>query len=30
MAGAIIAAAIIGQIDPLREWLKKQWGGARF
>jgi hypothetical protein len=28
VGGAIIAAAIVGQIPPLREWIKKQWDGA--
>lgn len=28
LAGAIIAAAVIGQIPSLREWIKDQWDGA--
>lgn len=25
IGGAIIAAAIIGQLPPLKDWIKKQW-----
>lgn len=28
LAGAIIAAAVIGQLPGLREWIKQQWDGA--
>lgn len=28
VGGAIIAAAVIGAIPPLRDWIKRQWGGA--
>jgi hypothetical protein len=28
IAGALIAAWIIGQSPPVRDWIKKQWGGA--
>ena len=28
IGGAIIAAAIIGAVPPLREWIKRQWDGA--
>lgn len=28
LGGAIIAAAIIGSVPPLREWIKRQWGSA--
>lgn len=28
LAGAIIAAAIIGQLPPVRDWIKRQWDGA--
>lgn len=24
--GAIVAAFIIGQLPPVRDWIKKQWG----
>jgi len=26
--GAIVAAAVIGQLPALRQWIKDQWGGA--
>ena len=26
VGGAIIAAAIIGNLPPLRDWIKRQWG----
>ena len=26
LGGAIIAAAIVGQLPPLRDWIKAQWG----
>lgn len=29
LGGAVLAALIVGQSPPLREWLKKQWAGAR-
>lgn len=28
IAGALLAAAIIGQLPPVREWIKRQWGEA--
>jgi len=28
IAGALIAAAIIGQLPTVRAWIKAQWGGA--
>lgn len=28
VAGAIVAALIVGQMPAVREWIKKQWGGA--
>lgn len=28
MGGAIIAAAVIGQVPALRDWIKKQWAGT--
>ena len=28
VAGAVVAALIIGQLPGLREWIKKQWGDA--
>lgn len=28
MGGAIIAAAVIGQVPALRNWIKRQWAGA--
>jgi hypothetical protein len=28
VGGAIIAAAIIGSVPALREWIKRQWDGA--
>ena len=28
LAGALLAAAIVGQLPTLRNWIKKQWGGA--
>lgn len=28
IGGAIIAAAVIGQVPALRDWIKAQWGGA--
>ncbi|MEG2045787.1 MAG: hypothetical protein RR100_02960 [Comamonas sp.] len=28
VGGAIIAAAVIGQVPALRDWIKKQWAGA--
>lgn len=28
VAGAIIAALIVGQMPPVRDWIKKQWGDA--
>lgn len=28
IGGAIIAAAVIGYLPSLREWIKKQWDGA--
>jgi hypothetical protein len=26
--GALVAAAVIGQLPALRDWMKAQWGGA--
>lgn len=28
IGGAVIAAGVIGNIPVLRDWIKKQWGGA--
>lgn len=28
IGGAIVAALIIGQMPAVRDWIKKQWGGA--
>ncbi|QXZ11479.1 hypothetical protein KUF54_07195 [Comamonas sp. Y33R10-2] len=28
MGGAIIAAAVIGQVPALRDWIKRQWAGV--
>lgn len=28
LAGALIAAWIVGQSPPVRNWIKAQWGGA--
>lgn len=28
LAGAVLAALIIGQLPQVREWIKRQWGGA--
>ncbi len=28
IAGAVLAAVVIGQIPQLREWIKRQWDGA--
>lgn len=28
MGGAIIAAAVIGQVPALRDWIKRQWADA--
>lgn len=28
VAGAVIAAAIVGAFPTLRDWIKKQWDGA--
>lgn len=28
VGGAILAALVIGQFPPLRDWIKRQWGGA--
>lgn len=28
VAGAVLAAAVIGAMPGLREWIKKQWAGA--
>lgn len=28
LAGAVIAAAVIGQLPPVREWIKRQWDGT--
>lgn len=28
VAGAVIAAAIVGQLPALRDWIKRQWDGA--
>lgn len=29
MGGAIIAAAVIGQVPALRDWIKRQWAGTQ-
>lgn len=28
LAGAVIAAAVVGQLPALRDWIKAQWDGA--
>lgn len=28
VGGAIVAALIIGQVPALRDWIRRQWGGA--
>jgi hypothetical protein len=28
VAGAVIAAALVGAFPTLRDWIKKQWDGA--
>ena len=28
LSGALIAALVIGQLPPVRDWIRKQWGGA--
>ncbi len=28
LAGAILAAAVIGQLPTVRDWIKRQWDGA--
>lgn len=28
VAGAVIAAAVVGQLPALRDWIKAQWDGA--
>lgn len=28
LAGAVVAAAVVGSIPALRQWLKDQWGDA--
>lgn len=28
VGGAVIAAAIVGQLPALRDWMKRQWDGA--
>lgn len=28
IAGALVAALIIGQLPSVRDWIKRQWGGA--
>lgn len=28
IAGALMAALIIGQLPSVRDWIKRQWGGA--
>lgn len=28
LAGAVIAAAVVGQLPALRDWIKTQWDGA--
>lgn len=28
LAGALIAAAVIGQLPGVRAWMKRQWDGA--
>lgn len=29
LAGALLAALIVGQSPALRDWIKKQWGAAK-
>lgn len=29
LCGALLAALIVGQSPPLRDWIKKQWGAAK-
>lgn len=29
LAGAVLAALVIGQLPGVREWIKKQWAGAQ-
>jgi len=29
LAGALLAALVIGQLPGVREWIKKQWAGAQ-
>ncbi len=29
VAGALLAALIIGQLPGVREWIKRQWDGAQ-
>lgn len=29
LAGALLAALVIGQLPSVREWIKKQWDGAQ-
>lgn len=28
LGGAILAAAVVGQIPPLRDWMRRQWDGV--
>lgn len=28
IAGAVVAAALVGMMPRLREWMKKQWDGS--
>lgn len=27
LAGALLAALIVGQLPPVRDWMRKQWDG---
>ncbi len=29
LIGAVVAAAVIGQMPELRAWMRQQWGGAK-
>lgn len=29
LAGAVLAAFIVGQLPPLRAWMRAQWGEAK-
>lgn len=28
IGGALLAALVIGQLPPVRDWIKRQWDGA--